>query len=110
MLAPLWCLRTSRPSCAPVNNDVKAGAVCCSVQAAKYVTRIEGGGPKSVTGAFAGGRGWATAPPLPFGEVVCPASLTTAPQVRRHLRLSVGTRQGSHLTGSHDLAMGRQRR
>src|SRR5215475_13832511 len=48
---PPLCLRTSRPSCAPVNTDVKAGAVCCSVQAARYVMRIEGGGPKSVPGS-----------------------------------------------------------
>src|SRR5262249_46727900 len=53
---PPWCLRTSRPSCAPVTTDVKAGAMCRSVQAARHVTRIEGGGFKSVSWDFAACR------------------------------------------------------
>src|SRR6476620_10416998 len=71
MLAPPSCLRTSRPSCAPVNTEVKAGPMCRSVQAARYVTRTEGGGLKSVTWNFVAERATGIGPALSAWELAC---------------------------------------
>jgi hypothetical protein len=51
-----------------------------------------------MTRAFAPGAGDGNRNPLSAWEADCPASLTTAPQVRRHLKLSAGTRQVPLLT------------
>ena len=54
--------------------------MCRSVQAAGYVTRIEGGGFKSVTWDFAVERATGIGPAQSAWELDCHASLTTVPQ------------------------------